>query len=131
MSRNLCRTDCSFCSGRVVLVGATRPILRSDTGIYFDEYEGMVVADAECIDCAGKYLAWVDDRARVKNRRWSSERNEDTPPPFFDLSFRASFNDEPASEDLPLYEIEILRCRKRIDWDAPAWKYWRAYRGEQ
>ena len=65
MSRNLGRTDCYFCSGKIRLEEQGRPITREEAGPYFElrngySYEGMIVARAICEDCEAKYLAWID-----------------------------------------------------------------------
>lgn len=109
MSRNLAQTDCYFCHGEVKLTGEKRQVVKDDCGVYFAEYEGMIVADAECGDCEAKYLAWVDESKRVCYRR--------TPDParlFEDLSFRSTFNDEPGEEDMPKYKIRETITRERI-----------------
>lgn len=93
MSRNLGDTLCAVCHRDVKLCGEPHPITKEEAGPYFDEYNGMVVADAVCPFCDAKYLAWV------KRAKWS-RGSEDTRP-FIDLSFRKAFNDEPAPEDLP------------------------------
>lgn len=117
MSRNLCKTYCHFCLGEVTLVGPTAPISREQAGAYFDEYEGMLVADAECVDCEAKYLAWVDRQTRPP---WGFARRENRR--FVDLSFRSTFNDEPGEEDLPRYEIKETVIRERVGaWQKPEW----------
>lgn len=93
MSRNLGDTDCAICHDTVVLCGAPHLITREEAGRYFNEYDGMVVADAACVRCDAKYLAWV------KRKQWT--RAPDDKRPFEDLSFRKAFNDEPSPEDLP------------------------------
>ncbi len=103
MSRNLCQTDCYFCSGEIVLKNAPHAITAAEAGCYFDEYEGMIVADAECVDCEAKYLAWVDEAHRRCYRR---ESVPDAGKVCVDLSFRSSFDDEPGREDLPKWKIE-------------------------
>ncbi len=105
MSRNLCRTDCHFCEGRVVLVEPPRKIHSDDCGLYFNEYVGMLVAHAECEDCEAKYIAWVS-----KPHMWPPTCSPLTAP-FHDLSFRDTFNDEPGEDDLPKYKIEVKRVR--------------------
>lgn len=97
MSRNLGDTCCEICHDTVELCGETHPITREEAGPYFDEYDGMLVADAVCTRCDAKYLAWV------KRKKWS--RAADDTRPFEDLSFRKAFNDEPATEDLPSPEM--------------------------
>jgi hypothetical protein len=103
VSRNLCRTDCYFCEGAIVLAEPWRAIERSDCGRYLDEYEGMPVAKAECVDCQAKYLAW----GWHPNPSWP----RGLPFAVCDLSFRSTFNDEPGAEDMPRWEIETVRRR--------------------
>ena len=86
MSRNLARTDCLFCSGDVKIVGAQRPVTRDDCGVYYNEYAGMIVADAECVDCKAKYLAWV-------NRSCIFMREVPEGQPFGDLCYVAETAD--------------------------------------
>jgi hypothetical protein len=99
MSRNLGDTLCEVCNSTVELCGEPHPITREEAGRYYDEYVGMVVADAECTRCSAKYLAWV------KRKKWSRAAGDDRP--FEDLSFRKAFNDEPAPEDLPSPEMLV------------------------
>lgn len=114
MSRNLGQTHCDYCLSEVVCVEAARPITKEEAGPYFAEYEGMLVANAECPLCLAKYLAWVDETHR-KNRQWSDYYRRPVgldaramPTPV-DLSFRSSFNDEPGDDDLP--EYDVVQCR--------------------
>ena len=103
MSRNLASTHCDFCGAYPVLIEDPRPITKEEAGRYFNEYEGMLVANADCPFCWAKYLAWVDESGR------STESLRGIRPqvpysdgvPFFDLSFRSTFNDEPGDEDRP------------------------------
>lgn len=103
MSRNLGTTDCCSCPRweppptTVRLVGPVHPITRAEAGSYFDEYEGMLVADAECSECGAKYLAWVDERPRRRPHGFDREPCG----AFCDLSYRSSFNDEPGEDDVP------------------------------
>lgn len=115
MSRNLCRTDCHFCDGLVDLVGAIAPITREQCGVYFDEYEGMLVANAECVECGAKYLAWIDDPPRHNKGGWGwmTRRMHSEGIPFVDLSFRSTFNDEWGKGDLPQFEIEVVTTRTK------------------
>ena len=108
MSRNLCRTDCYFCEGVVLLQEEPRKIRSDDCGAYFDEYDGMIVANAECGDCEAKYLAWVYRHPPIPPD-WDGE--------FYDLSFRFTFNDEPGEDDLPRYKIEVKRIRAGL-WES-------------
>lgn len=106
MSRNLCQTECDFCKGEVLLEELPRPITKYEAHRYFGEFEGMLVANAKCVDCLAKYLAWVDETTRIKNEWREYYRKGD---PFHDLSFRSTFNDEPGEDDLPKYNIGRIR----------------------
>lgn len=110
MSRNLTDVSCAFCGGSVALTEAPRPITRDDAHVYYDEYEGMIVASAECGDCHGKYLAWVDESRRRRHVRHIDSSKQD--PPFHDLSFRFSFNDEPSAPDLYTIDPRLARAAR-------------------
>jgi hypothetical protein len=114
MSRNLCQTNCDGCGyDGVELLEAPRPIRADECGPYFPEYEGMLVANAECVYCAAKYLAWVNETTRKNKMHYRDWRYPGKEPwddkPFVDLSWRAAFNDEPAEEDLPEYDVKPQR----------------------
>lgn len=116
MSRNLCATECYFCRGRVVLEEAPRPIVEAEAGRYFDEYEGMLVANAHCYECRAKYLAWVDGSGRhggTCGDRYPSSAGYADGQTFGDLSFRSTFNDEFGQDDLPDYQIVTVRTRQQ------------------
>jgi len=101
MSRNIGQRNCYFCPSPVVLKEAERPVNERDVGGYYTEYEGMLVADAECPACLAKYLAWVTG---PKGSSWNSLPREEGQT-HVDLSFRSTFNDEPGEEDLPRYKV--------------------------
>ena len=110
MSRNIGSTICQFCDGPIVLDEAARPITREEAGAYFDTREGYgyangLFANATCKTCEAKYLAWVDLRACVGYNRYGNWGAQDAP--FFDLSYRDSFNDEPGEKDLPNWKIAV------------------------
>lgn len=112
MSRNLNRTTCHFCDGKVILDEAPRALLRSDAGEYFAEYSGMTVADAVCVECEAKYLAWVSEKGRPMHPFPREPYPESVGGrPFVDLSFRSTFNDEPGQADLPRLQVrkEVVR----------------------
>jgi hypothetical protein len=113
MARNLCRTDCYFCEGDVVLIEEEREIRESEAGVYFKEYVGMLVANAVCNDCNAKYLAWTLAPAGWSGS-WGRNRIRSEAPAAFDLSFRSSFNDEPGEADLPDYQI--IRTPTKRPW---------------
>lgn len=121
MSRNLDRTTCVFCSGEVKLTSPPRSATKADVGAYTEQFEGMIVADAECSDCEAKYLAWIDERPRISNLyhnhdRWAGqERVNAEPQTHIDLSFRSTFDDEPGVEDLPKWRIVVRRERVPIE----------------
>ena len=108
MSRNLCKTECDFCFGVVKLDEQSREIRKEEAGIYYEAhggygYAGMLCANATCSDCRAKYLAWI---SMEKCPGYGSWRDREIPERgFSDLSFRASFNDEPGEEDLPDFRI--------------------------
>lgn len=106
MSRNLCRTDCRYCQGAIFLIEPWRPITRDDCGPYFDEYEGMPVAAAECEACEAKYLAWG----------WHGRRESTFEPAgtVCDLSFRSTFDDEPGADDLPKWDVRRVVTYERV-----------------
>lgn len=105
MSRNLGCIDCTFCHGEVKLVEAPRPVTREDVGRYYDTHEGygyagMIAANAICVDCCAKYLAWIDLSACVGYGRYY-DRGHRGDREFIDLSHRSTFDDEPGPEDMP------------------------------
>lgn len=110
MSRNLTDVTCAFCGGSVALTEVPRSITKADAHIYFDEYAGMIVAFAECVDCHGKYLAWIDESHRRRHVRYIDSSAQD--PPFHDLSFRFSFNDEPDERDLYTIDPRLARATR-------------------
>jgi len=96
VSRNLCSTECHRCDSEVDLDEAPRFILPTEAGVYFDEFDGMLVANATCPRCGARYLAWCAD---VPGRAYP--RRPDFDMKYFDLSYRSTFNDEPGPDDLP------------------------------
>lgn len=115
MSRNLGTTSCHACpAGAPTLVEEPRPITEEDCGGYFDEYRGMIVANAECAQCGAKYLAWVD-WSRYSGHCSNPVRADGTREyPYTDLSYRDSFDDEPSIHDLPLYEVRCIVTYERV-----------------
>lgn len=114
MSRNLGDTYCAIChSEDIVLEEAPRPIRREECGPYVHYVDELTVANAHCGECDAKYLAWV--RHVVPDSIVGAFVRDPGSCGFVDLSFRASFNDEPAASDLPTPEklAEIFRrdCR--------------------
>jgi hypothetical protein len=102
MSRNLGRTDCNFCGGVVKLEERPRLINEDEAGPYYVEYKTAKFANASCVDCNARYLAWCEGLGFYGHfARESTEKH-----PFNDLSHRAAFNDEPAAEDMPDFVIE-------------------------
>ena len=112
MSRNLGRSDCYFCHGTVVHDERPRPITQDEAGVYFPEYEGMLVARSHCRDCEAKYLAWVRGRTDWIYGHFA-HKNYYGEGCHVDLSFLSTFNDEPGDEDKPVYTIR--RCRVAAD----------------
>ena len=126
MSRNLCETECYRCGTKPTLDEKPRPILEEEAGVYFAEFEGMLVANATCQECGALYLAWVDQRTRKRFDSWMP--GTQTAGDFVDLSFRSSFNDEPGDGDLPPWErptSEALATSHRMSarWKALAKRY--------
>lgn len=115
MSRNLGQITCYFCGAEVRVTGVVHDILPAEAGVYFDEYEGMIVADAECSDCCAEYLAWLDE---TKRRRYAAfflhDRRTDEKGRPVDLSFRSTFNDEPGPSDMPRYVIVTEKRRAPV-----------------
>jgi len=114
MSRNLGRTYCVFCDGQVVLNEKPRPITREEAGAYYDTHQGYgfaggIFANASCVLCEAKYLAWVS-LAGCAGYSSAGHLGQDTDEehPFNDLSHRAAFNDEPSEEDLPDWLVEKI-----------------------
>lgn len=111
MSRNLGTVHCKACPSDdlVRLLEAPRPIRVDECRPYLS-YVGMMVANAECAQCEAKYLAWISGPFP---HHWRDDI------PYSDLSFRAAFNDEPAPEDLPVYEVRRIVTYERVrkyDW---------------
>lgn len=115
MSRNLGRSDCYYCaSTRIVYEEAPRPITRADAGVYIDEYEGCIVAAAHCYECEARYLAWFDKSAHGRRFDYGHGRTFSLTE-HCDLSFRSSFDDEPGVDDVPRWNIVVVRERKRLE----------------
>lgn len=116
MSRNLGETNCKFCGRTVVLTEEPRPITREEGGVHYGardgySFEGMIVAKARCTACEAPYLAWVSLKAcQGYNRTWRADEVGERG--FFDLSHYHSFNDEPAVEDMPKFQIEDTYVRR-------------------
>lgn len=115
MSRNLGDTSCRICHHAVVMCGGPHLITKEEARVYFDEYNGMTVAEAVCTYCDAKYLAWC---VAPPSKRWGHFANS-SDAPFFDLSFRRSFDDEPAPEDLPttvmLQRVQLEQCAADLE----------------
>lgn len=124
MSRNLCKTNCDWCGcDEVDLTGPEHQITPNEAGRYFSEFERMIVADAECMVCGAKYLAWVDERGREPWRHPLARLDpsgepyipdhvfdrHSAPGHFFDLSYRSSFNDEPGEADMGFASPKEIR----------------------
>ena len=103
MSRNLGTTSCPRCHApEVTLEEPPRPIFKKEAGRYWEEYKGMLVAKATCPDCEARFLAWCSVPAI-----WHRHGYQGGPPPlpYHDMSYRSTFNDEPAPEDIPMPKI--------------------------
>lgn len=127
MSRNLASTTCAICigvrSGIVVLEERPRPCTATDLGIharYLGHFlETLTVANAHCVGCGAKYLAWVGLVSTAGHPAGTLERVANDPREFVDLSFRSTFYDEPGAADLPsradLADIHNVRRQRRIE----------------
>ncbi len=105
MSRNIGEAYC--CAPNcIVLEEEPRLIRENEAGVYFKEYEGMVVANAYCDCCYALYLAWVEDSPEWTRRYGRTPRHGE---PCFDLSYREAFNDEPWVTDHPLFVVVTTR----------------------
>lgn len=110
VSRNLCKTNCDWCGcDEVDLTGPEHPITPNEAGRYFSQFERLIVADAECVVCGAKYLAWVDSEPRG----------------FFDLSYRSSFSDEPEEADMGFASPKEIRGYMRRLRELVALERWR------
>jgi hypothetical protein len=105
MSRNLCQTYCERCKTEPVrLVERSRPITKKEAEVYFEEFKGLLVADAYCPNCNARYLAWCKDPLSLRAPDYDMD--------YFDLSYRSTFNDEPGPDDLP--KPDVLERLDRI-----------------
>ena len=93
MSRNLCKTICDVCGSPVRVTGAPRLVT--------NVFGNFSLADAECVACRARYSAWFADPHGSHGQR--------TDVGFYDLSYRASFNDEPGEGDVPSGEVKVFR----------------------
>lgn len=104
MSRNLAKRECSRCESKVAICG---PIYRLPRDHF--ACPDMLVADADCTVCQAHYTAWLGpthDRIGTREHDLENVRCFG----FYDLSYRASFNDEPGKGDLPdVGKIETAR----------------------
>ena len=105
MSRNLCTTICPHCGDTPRLVETPHFITNKESGAYYEEFEGMIVAKAICPSCEAQYLSWTDESHRTRYAR------DKSCPTVEDLSYYSTFNDEPDEDDLPRYEIQYVRIR--------------------
>jgi hypothetical protein len=106
VSRNLCRVDCAECPGgheHIVLEGPVRQVTAAEDPGYHAAHAGLLIAEARCTLCYTLYFAWVDWPGG--NSFWHlSTKCEQR---FCDLSYRHSFNDEPAPQDLPRFRVRV------------------------
>lgn len=132
MSRNLSTTSCHACHSscaQMVIEETPRPITLADVpSVYFPECDGMYVAHAHCSWCFAKYLAWIippHTFSHNRARRIDQLRDQNVIlSPFgassivfrdirdpeilvCDLSYREAYNDEPASGDLPIFDVVL------------------------
>jgi len=108
MSRNLCSQTCVYCGDEPKLVESPHELTKQEAHVYFEEFEGMIVAKSICPSCEAEYLAWLDESKRKKYRckKYYSLIE--------DLSFYSSFNDEPGNNDLPKWEVKVKTITTRI-----------------
>lgn len=114
MSRNLCRVDCDRCPGtheHIVLEGPVRPVTAKEDPGYHGAHTGLLIAEARCVLCHTLYFAWVDWPGGHSFWRLSSKFEQR----FCDLSYRHSFNDEPAPEDMPKFRVRVEYVSEPID----------------
>lgn len=136
MSRNRGYTDCAFCPYPDTLEACEpiRPITKEEAGVYYDEYEGMGVANSECPWCGGKFLLWFTPAKGQAYGHMRAQCDENTGKPLpFDSSFRRAFNDEPVPEDLPT--VETLKVVRSDGKDLTIWRraeswLWKTYKEE-
>jgi len=120
VSRNLGQTSCHECHGgteSIVLEGPIRPVTELEDPVYFHDHEGLLIAEARCVLCHALYIAWVDwPPPHEHSHYWRLEERRSREPEarFVDLSYRRSFNDEPAVEDLPLFEVSTVLVRRPL-----------------
>lgn len=124
MSRNLGRTDCRECPGEhkhILLEEPPRPaIVRTEANgyegdipeVFGNDYAGLLVAKARCVLCHTLYLAWVDWPGHGYGSHFELAK-QIRGQKFCDLSYRHSFNDEPRTLDLPVFEVETVTVYKR------------------
>lgn len=105
MSRNLCATVCVHCQHPVKVIEYPRPFKDEESHGHFKEFEGMLVAKAECPVCFASYLAWLDTTTCV-NPVHKNHGEKALPGDVIDLSYLSTFNDEPREDDLPIYNVE-------------------------
>jgi len=108
MSRNLCVTTCVHCGNTPELVEIPHVITKEESHVYFEEYEGMIVAKAVCPSCEAEYLAWVDES---KRKHYAREKRY---PIIEDLSYYSSFNDEAGDSDYPKYKVQKVVTYIRV-----------------
>jgi len=78
-------------------------------GRYDAQYAGKLwCAHAHCPMCGAKYLAWFNYPGCGDDRQHPSKKH-------IDLSFRASFNDEPAPADLPTKAVTHQVVKRWLD----------------
>ena len=94
---------CVFCNGTVGTHGQMCRLSELMPGYSKPgAYAERLFAEATCITCEAKYIAWINDRPAPCNYV------------FTDLSHRSTFNDEPGPKDMPKWKIEWVA--KRTEW---------------
>lgn len=118
MSRNIGSESCDFCGADPICEEDPRPLTEAEGGPYTDAMRRVLFMNAICPKCGALYLAWAG-------------RSHSEPVPlgrqFFDLSFRHSFNDEPAIEDHPIWRVDQFGDRVGLIEDPERMSYWRSH----
>ena len=100
--RRLETTKCVYCKGDVAKVEKPRQITKKEAGPTYEHVKCLVVANAMCLACRAKYLAWIDARAVVDGAPRPYSRCSDS---IMDLSFRSTFSDKLGPDDMPEFSV--------------------------
>lgn len=107
-------TICGMCQlDAVVLVEKSRLITRRDLGLertaedleyLMRTWDGLRVAEAICVACGTRYLAWVD-ASNIAEPGLVPPYSHESGKEFCALSYRSTFNNDPSDEDLPTHRV--------------------------